>query len=103
MAPEMLSSNYYNHSIDYWGLGVVLYAISTGDYPYSACETYCDMRQKIADGGELVYPEHINTDLISLINGLLTVNPAMRISSLKEILSHPFCKQTDEILESEHT
>ena len=44
MAPEMLNNEPYDYKVDVYSLGVLLYLIITGSYPYESESTEEDIR-----------------------------------------------------------
>lgn len=40
MSPERCLGNDYNYSSDIWSVGMVLYELATGRYPFADCSTF---------------------------------------------------------------
>lgn len=80
MAPELVKKKeYYGPHVDMWALGVMLYRMLTGTYPFMA-KMDRDLYKKITEGtfnSELV----LNLEARDLICRLLKVNPAERLTA----------------------
>lgn len=48
MAPEILSVEPYDHSVDWWSLGILVYALLSGEYPLSAAKDHIQMNEKVS-------------------------------------------------------
>lgn len=83
MAPEVFSGK-YTEKCDIWSLGVVLYQLMTGKYPFDGFNV-----NKIAEAilyGNFKAP-NVSKNLKDLLSRMLEKDPKKRIS-LDEILSH---------------
>lgn len=93
MAPELLKGE-YNPKSDLWSVGIILYILVTGVYPYKGCE---DPEFSLKHGeynSEPLLSKSISLELRDLIFKLLKSNPKFRISST-EVLDHPFFNMLD--------
>uniref|UniRef100_A0AAQ4PRA8 protein kinase C n=1 Tax=Gasterosteus aculeatus aculeatus TaxID=481459 RepID=A0AAQ4PRA8_GASAC len=74
LAPEVISNNGYNRSLDMWSVGVVMYVSLSGTFPFNEDE---DIRQQITNAA-FMYPRQpwasISLEAVSLINTLLQVS-----------------------------
>lgn len=52
LAPEVISSNGYNRSLDMWSVGVIMYVSLSGTFPFNEDE---DIRQQITNA-TFMYP-----------------------------------------------
>jgi serine/threonine protein kinase len=84
-APEVAIGNEYNESIDIWGLGVMLYAMTVGRLPFQGHSSETLLQNVIVLNP--VYHKHLSKDLKELLNGLLEKGPLKRIS-LDGIAAH---------------
>ena len=94
VAPEILLDYPYDpYPTDIWSSGVVLYAMTTGFFPFRGVNE-TQLHESILSG---VFPKHkdISNELCDLLSKILDTNPKKRIS-LKNILSHPWL-QNDNI------
>ena len=87
MAPELFDrgKEYWGCPCDIWACGVVLYAISTGHFPFAAM-TERDIITKIKRGIYHIpqgYPDELNVILRKMLN----IDPARRATAA-EILTH---------------
>lgn len=88
-APEVTGMGRYNalHA-DIWSLGIVLYAMLYGSFPFTTTDI-----NKIRIGSPIRLPFHASPDVSveakNLISSLLQSNPKRRIS-VDEILNHEF-------------
>jgi len=91
VAPEVLAGLGYDHSVDIWSVGVILYILLCGFPPFYA-ENNIKLYKKIMIG-KFYFPspywDSVSAEAKDLINQMLVVEPADRIKE-NEILDHPF-------------
>ncbi|XP_068665073.1 serine/threonine-protein kinase GRIK2-like [Aristolochia californica] len=87
-APECcLGLTYYGRAADTWAVGVTLYCIVFGQYPFLG-DTLQDTYDKIVNK-PLSFPEEPTSQLKNLLEGLLCKDPKKRIS-LGGVAIHPW-------------
>lgn len=87
-APECcLGLTYHGKIADVWALGVTLYCMVLGCYPFIA-ESLQDTYDKIVHD-PLLLPEDMNPELANLLEGLLCKDPKKRMS-LDAVARHPW-------------
>ena len=98
MAPEILKGAGYSFSCDYWSVGVCIYYLYYGEFPFG----------QNSDNPNTIYKEIINkeiefkhnklnkdADLKELINQLLNKDEKLRFCSLEQIRELNFYKNID--------
>ena len=63
VAPENVLAHGYNTSVDWWGLGVLLYVLLTGRQPFSSPKTddpMVVMRRIVDEGFAIKYPPYLS-------------------------------------------
>ncbi|PCH40156.1 protein kinase C [Wolfiporia cocos MD-104 SS10] len=102
MAPEILLEQRYGSAVDWWAFGVLMYEMLLGQSPFRG-----DDEDEIFDAileDEPLYPITMPRDAVSILQKLLTRDPARRLGSGKgdaeEIKRHPFFKDVnfDDVL-----
>ncbi|KAF8957256.1 kinase-like domain-containing protein [Flammula alnicola] len=90
LAPEILSGNGYDKSIDWWTLGVLLYEMLAGLPPFYD-EVTDKMYEKILND-PLVFGEEFSPEAQSILTGLLNRDPTRRlgVKGAEEIKRHAF-------------
>eukprot|EP00026_Physarum_polycephalum_P005025 Phypoly_transcript_05051.p1 GENE.Phypoly_transcript_05051~~Phypoly_transcript_05051.p1 ORF type:complete len:467 (+),score=67.39 Phypoly_transcript_05051:237-1637(+) len=87
--PEVKSGGHASSpvKIDIWAIGITLYIIATGKYPFSGTNIYaiCENISK----GEYKLPETLEPELSKLIKGILQLNPIERYS-LQDMKRNPW-------------
>nr|KJB21766.1 hypothetical protein B456_004G013200 [Gossypium raimondii] len=87
-APECcLGSVYHGKAADTWAVGVTLYCMVLGKYPFLG-ETLQDTYEKIVNN-PLILPNDMNSELRSLLEGLLCKDPKERMT-LNDVAKHPW-------------
>lgn len=91
IAPEILRRRSYSTKADIWSLGVLLYVLLSGTYPFMA-DQVGKVLEKVAEG-RLRFPrkywENINPMATNLIQAMLTMDPDERPTA-EQILQHPW-------------
>ncbi|KAG6820174.1 hypothetical protein H0H93_004305 [Arthromyces matolae] len=102
MAPEILLEQRYGRAVDWWAFGVLTYEMLLGQSPFRG-----DDEDEIFDAileDEPLYPITMPRDAVSILQKLLTRDPARRLGSSKEdaeeIKRQPFFKDVnfDDVL-----
>ena len=95
MAPEVIKQN-YNYKCDIWSVGIILYILLTGKYPFDSL-VKSRIKTKIEDGEfdkENIKYKNCSKELKDLLKHLLNVNPNFRYNA-KDALKHDFFKKND--------
>ncbi|KAK0199844.1 kinase-like domain-containing protein [Desarmillaria ectypa] len=90
IAPELLESQGYTKTVDWWTLGVLLYEMMTGLPPFYD-ENVNTMYQRILTD-PLHFPPDMSVEAKSVMTGLLQRDPSRRLGANggEEIKRHPF-------------
>lgn len=98
-APEVLSNTMrHGHQADVWSLGVALYKMCVGLYPFERLEDASDARTAVQNvlgriaRVEYRIPEDMSPDLRDLLGRMLVKDPGQRIS-MPGIMSHPWFRR----------
>uniref|UniRef100_A0A3B4VC49 Protein kinase N3 n=1 Tax=Seriola dumerili TaxID=41447 RepID=A0A3B4VC49_SERDU len=99
LAPEVLTDNNYTRSVDWWGLGVLIYEMLVGESPFPG-----DDEEEVFDSivnDEVRYPRFLSPESVSLIQKLLQKNPEMRLGAgeddASDIKRHRFFQSSREM------
>jgi len=80
MAPEIVRrTEYEGKPVDMWSLGILLYALLCGCFPFRA-KSYPDLYRRIARG-TFAIPEELSASVKDLLNQFLTVDVSQRITA----------------------
>ncbi|XP_061398697.1 protein kinase C, eye isozyme-like [Musca vetustissima] len=92
LAPEILAYEPYNHTVDWWAYGVLLYEMMAGQQPFEGeddAAMYKNIKEKKA-----VFPKHFSQESMDVITSFLAKKPNNRLGAGKfarnEIQTHPF-------------
>lgn len=87
-SPECISGRPYNGlTTDVWSTGVIVYAMVTGQLPWTKrnqAQLFAQIRK-----GEYKIPDFVSSNCADFIRGLLTVDPASRLT-VEQAFYHPF-------------
>ncbi|EPB68068.1 protein kinase domain protein [Ancylostoma ceylanicum] len=94
---KVLEDNDYGRSVDWWGVGVVMYEMMCGRLPF-----YSRDHQKLFElimTSELRFPSKLSAEAKQLLTGLLFKDPTQRLGGgpddALEICQQPFFKPID--------
>ncbi|GEM_PF-3885992 len=86
IAPELLLGKEYDKRVDFYSLGVLLYFLMFGKFPFGSGEEIEIYRRKISE--EITFGKHnYSVEFENIVRKLLRKNPAERYSNAFEILS----------------
>ncbi|KAF4655366.1 hypothetical protein FOZ61_007625 [Perkinsus olseni] len=88
LSPEMLLGRGHNHSIDLWGLGVLLYELLAGRPPFNATDQRTVVNNII--NVKLTFPADFPLVAEDLVRRLLVRDEGRRCT-IGEVLAHPLC------------
>ncbi|KAJ7293969.1 AGC/NDR protein kinase [Mycena rebaudengoi] len=102
MAPEVLRGKPYNHSVDYWSLGCILFEFLAGFPPFSGStpdETWTNLKNwsTVLRRPEYDKPEDLVFNLSDVAWDAVTcliAHATTRYSSLSQVSAHPFFELT---------
>ncbi|XP_048581828.1 ribosomal protein S6 kinase-related protein isoform X2 [Nematostella vectensis] len=99
MAPEVLKGECYTAACDWWSLGIVMFTLLAGKYPYACQEDHNAQRNVVEETGYEV-PSHVCESARDLLSQLLQKDPKLRLTSLESARSHPFfnCLSFDDVM-----
>ncbi|KDR18343.1 Tribbles-like protein 2, partial [Zootermopsis nevadensis] len=89
VSPEILRSHarYSGRAADMWSLGIILYTMLVGRYPFNASE-HASLFAKITRG-HFIIPDCLSSRAKCLIRSLLRREPSERLSAA-DVLLHPW-------------
>lgn len=99
MAPEVIGHKHYGMSVDWWGLGCLIYEMTAGQPPLRARGEHpapSEMERRIQTE-ELAFSEKFSKEVKDLCSSLLNKDPNQRLgcqsSGGKEVKLHPFFRK----------
>ncbi|XP_055930707.1 serine/threonine-protein kinase 32B-like [Argiope bruennichi] len=101
MAPEVLfcamdHSIGYSFPADWWSLGVTAYEMICNMRPYPVHSNISiEEIHAVIKNSCVRFPKSVDKDLVSLVRGLLEVDPNKRISSITQMKAHSCLKSID--------
>ena len=97
LAPEIIVNKGYNHAVDWWAVGVLIYEMRCGRSPFEA-QQQLDMFKKISRR-DFRYPRDFSKEEQDLIGGLLQVDLTRRLGNMvrgvQEIKDMSYFKKID--------
>ena len=106
MAPEQLKKK-YNHKVDIWACGVILYILITGSAPFNAHKInlkgasvldYDMIKKKILEG-KVDYKnktfDYVDSDVVVILKHMLNLNPNNRPEA-SVLLKQPWFNKTTQ-------
>ncbi|KAM4795579.1 atypical protein kinase C-like [Rhinophrynus dorsalis] len=101
-APEVLNGKKDGFSMDWWALGIILFQLSTGRYPFTTIPHFigCPEKMRAILKRSLKIPPFLSSELCLLLKGLLEKKPGKRLGGnsdkgFDEIQHHPFFNGMD--------
>ena len=98
MAPELVQEQPYNHSVDIWSYGIILYELFAGQPPFYTNNLYSLIKMIVKNS--VKYPDNMSSEFKSFLKGLLVKEPSKRMT-WPEILEHPFLRANNSDLDEE--
>ncbi|XP_063309574.1 serine/threonine-protein kinase N2-like [Pelobates fuscus] len=97
MAPEIFERNPYTRSVDWWSLGVVIYVMLCGRFPFTGKDREREISYKVVNT-EPDYPEFLSVEAFSIIKSFMNKNSRTRLGArigASAVKKHPFFKGVD--------
>ncbi|KAH8827925.1 kinase-like domain-containing protein [Flagelloscypha sp. PMI_526] len=106
LAPEIIKQSAYNHSVDWYALGVLIFEMLCGMPPFHEQtdlpphEYQISLYDRISKGITHVHmPNHMNRNAIDLIRNLMHIDPTRRFGNLSnqhfDVYFHPWFNEVD--------
>ena len=97
ISPEILDTEGYDKTVDWWSLGIFFYEMLTGSLPFKIPKEN-QINLKIYQE-PIKFPQNMNPEAINLISQLLKANPKKRLGygekDAQKIKEHPYFKDVD--------
>ncbi|KAJ4930307.1 hypothetical protein JOQ06_019311 [Pogonophryne albipinna] len=93
MAPEVLSGGPYNHTADWWSLGILLFSLVTGKFPMPPEPDHCSMLRKVR-WFPYEMPLSLSSPMALLLTELLCKTPCRRLRTLDRFKRQTFFRGT---------
>ena len=89
VAPEILLGKPYTPAVDVWSMGVILYTLLIGSFPFAHDDQQTLFRLICSGKMDTAQPEwnHVSDEVKDLLRGLLDVNPLTRLTAA-DALNH---------------
>ena len=97
----MQDKKYSGVAVDTWALGVLLFLLLTGKYPFQPCPTRENMFKKIC-AGDFDVPGHVSQGARQVLAGLLQADPEKRMK-LGAVRRSNCCKSRHTLHVTRHT
>lgn len=94
MAPERISGDSYSCVSDSWSMGVVLFSLATGGYPFAVDDGFFGLEEAIVNDPLPPMPNRFSPECRDFVKSLLRRDPETRLTADKAI-SHPFLRAYD--------
>jgi len=94
MAPEMLKNHPYDHRLDIWCLGILLYEMLHGHAPYKG-RNDSEICKNISANSAISFDPSLSPYAVDLIRKILQPVPVNRIS-MNGIFTHPWMKELEK-------
>ncbi len=78
MAPEVAQGLHYDHQVDLWSLGVLLYCLAFANYPFARAESHQGMAEILNDCANFEFSYESDEKVQILLENLLKFNPQER-------------------------
>ena len=98
VAPEILLNQGYNHAVDTWALGVLVYEMVANETPFKSSHGAKGILKNILNK-KLQFPKdkfaHVSKDCISFIQECLKEEPMLRLGykDARELMVHPWFQE----------
>ncbi|XP_043683692.1 serine/threonine-protein kinase 36 isoform X4 [Vespula pensylvanica] len=89
MAPELIQERPYDHNVDLWSLGCIVYELVVGSPPFQTTSILHLVR--LIRFEAVKWPDFISPNCKSFLQGLLQKDPSQRLT-WPALLEHPFVK-----------
>lgn len=103
LSPEMAKKDGHGIETDMWSFGCFIYELLTGSPPFQ-CDDMSRLFRMI-EQGRVWYPPYLSGHALTLMKGLLCVNPASRLTA-EQAMQHPFFQSAlnwDELMQRQVT
>ena len=98
MAPELVQEHPYNHKVDLWSFGIILYELFVGEPPFFT--THLGSLIKLIVKKPVKYSEAMSPDFRDFLSRILVKEPQHRLD-WPELLDHPFIRRMPSDLAQE--
>lgn len=91
MAPERIQGQPYGYVSDLWSVGVSLFYLATGAYPFAVEDGFFGLEEAIVHDPLPPMPNRFSPECRNFVKGLMRRDPTQRLTA-RQALSHPFLR-----------